>query len=333
MHLREPATRTLADVSQDWKSHDRTWTSDACVLKVDFNKPHNVAPVLALGDHDIDLDDEAVAQLCTFYKIPSAYFGRITPRERHFVMNSRMDYAEGEVTVSYNDTGLTSVRKPTQPRLDIEEFIRIAHRIYPASSRVLDAWVTPEDLRLDVLSALPVIGARGAVYGGLRLAQNRKQNLAPTVTPILFHQDTTTVIQIPDPTLRIDARGVSFDKIGERLAAEALRADARVSQDAEHLLRLDTVQLGGDGITRLHRLASDHKLPVRPLADITAALSRNDEPTLFDLVLAIANGANAPKLRDPHKVTTRTRLQSIAGAIVVDEAERCSQCYALVEAA
>ncbi|MET7363322.1 hypothetical protein ABZS76_33460 [Streptomyces sp. NPDC005562] len=330
MHLREPATRTLADLDQEWKSHDRTWTSDACVPEVDFQKPPNVAPVLSLGDHEINLDDEAVDQLCAFYAIPTAYFGRITPREKHFVMNARIDHAEGEVTIAYNGTGVTGVRKPSQPRLDVEEFVRIAHRLYPASSTVLDAWVTPEDLRLDILDGTSL---DGGLKGGVRLAQNRKQNLAPTVSPILFHEPTTTVLQIPDLSLRIDARGVAVEKIAERLAAEALRADARLSNDAAHLLKLQETSITGDRITRLHRVASEHSLPVRPLADITVTLSRADDPTLFDLAIAIANTANAPKLQDPGKRSVRARLQGIAGAIVTDEAERCASCHALVTAA
>ncbi|MEU6362230.1 hypothetical protein [Streptomyces albidoflavus] len=331
MHLREPATRTLADLDQEWKFRDRTWTSDACVPEADFNKLPNVAPTLSLGDHAISLDDDAVAQLCAFYGIPTAYFGRITPAERHYAMNARIDHADGEVTITYNSTGITDVRKPSKPRLDPEEFIRIAHRLFTARSTVLDAWVSPDELRLDILDN--TLALEGDLHGGLRFTQNRKNNLAPTVNPILFHEPTTTVIHIPDPSLRIDARGVTPEKIAERLAAEALRAEARIPSDADHLTRLANTPISGDRTTRLHRLAAEHNLPVRPLADITIALSRQEAPTLLDLVLAIANAANAPKLRDPGKRTVRTRLQEIAGAIVVDEAERCDRCYALVEAA
>lgn len=333
MFLREPATRTLADVYADWKSHDRSWNTDACVPTVDFDKEVGVVPTISLGDHQINLDEEAISQLCSFYEIPRAFFGRLTNAEKHYVMNSRIEHTAGEVTIEYNDLGITTVRKPSQPRLDVEQFARIAHRIFPSGATVLDDWFTPDDLRLDVINPLPTIGVEGPVYAGIRFAQNRKQNLAPTVNPILFHQDTTTVIQIPDWSLKIDARGVSIEKIAERLEAEALRADARLDSDIRHLLSLQRTSIAGDRITRLHRVAAEHGLPVRPLADVTVALSRTDEPTMFDLVLAIANAANAPKLiGDPAKLTTRTKLQAIAGAIVTDEAERCEACHALVAA-
>jgi hypothetical protein len=329
MHLREPSTTTLADLDFAWKNRDREWTSDASVPAVNFAKEAQYEPTLLLGDHEISLDDKAIELLCAFYQVPTAYFRRITPEERHFAMNARMDHALGEVTITYNDLGVTDVRKPTKPRLEAEEFVRIAHRLYPASSTVLDAWVTADELRLDVISR----HVEDGIWGGLRFGQNRKQNLAPTVTPLLFHEDTTTVIEIPDPSLKIDARGVSVDKIGERLAAEALRADARLYKDAEHLLSLANSSIVGDRIIRLHRIAAEHKMPVRPLADITVALSRNDQPTLLDMVLAIANTANAPKLlQDPDKRKLRTTLQAIAGAVVVDEAERCQSCHALVAA-
>lgn len=333
MHLREPATRTLGDVFTDWRSHDRSWNSDACVPEVDFQKETGVEPTISLGDHKISLDEEAIEQLCAFYAIPRAFFGRLTNHEKHFVMNSRIQHTGGEVTIDYNDKGITGVRKPSQPRLDVEQFVRIAHRIFPSHATVLDDWVTPDDLRLDVIDPLPTMGLAGPVYSGIRFAQNRKQNLAPTVNPILFHAETTTVIQIPDWSLKIDARGVSIEKIAERLEAEALRAEARLTRDVSHLLDLQRTPIGGDRITRLHRVASEHNLPVRPLADVTVELSRSDEPTMLDLVLAIANAANAPKLQVATKITTRTKLQAIAGAVVTDEAERCSNCAAVLAAA
>lgn len=330
MHLREPSTTTLADLDLAWKNRDREWTSDASAPRVEFPDSVQYEPKLLLGDHEITLDEQAISLLCAFYQVPTAYFRRITPEERHFVMNARMDHAEGEVTITYNDLGVTDVRKPTKPRLEAEEFVRIAHRLYPATATVLDAWVTADELHLDVLHRAVEDGVRG----GLRFRQNRKQNLAPTVAPILFHEDTTTVIEIPDPSLKIDARGVSVEKIGERLAAEALRADARLHMDAQHLLRLANTSIAGDRITRLYRVAAEHKLPVRPLADMTAVLSRQGEPTLLDLALVIGNTANAPKiLQDPDKRKLRATLQHIAGAVVIDESERCSSCHAIVAAA
>ncbi|MCX4799676.1 hypothetical protein OG497_38115 [Streptomyces sp. NBC_01242] len=333
MHLRpESDPRTLADVAADWKSHDRSWNSDACVPEVDFNKEIGVEPTISLGDHKISLDEEATDRLCSFYEIPRAFFNRLTRAEQHFVMNSRIDHADGEVTVEYNRRGITDVRKPTQPRLEVEQFVRIAHRIFPPNATVLDDWFTADDLRLDVINPLPNVEDEDLVYGGLRFAQNRKSNLAPTVSPILFHLDTTTVIEVPDASLKIDARKVSIEKIAERLEAEALRADARTTKDAEHLLNLQRVSIGGDRITRLHRVAAEYNLPVRPLADVTVSLSRTDEPTMLDLVLAIANAANSPKLQDASKRTARTKLQSIAGAVLTDESARCASCAAVLAA-
>jgi hypothetical protein len=330
MHIREIPTTTLRDLDASWKNRDREWTSDACVPEADFTYENHEMPGLLLGDHRISLDEAAIALLCAFYQIPTAYFRRITPAEQHYVMNARMDHALGEVTITYNNQGVTDVRKPTKPRLEAEEFIRIAHRLYAGGSTVLDAWVTPDELRLDVLDRM----VENGIMGGLRFGQNRKQNLAPTVAPILYHLESSTVIEIPDHSLKIDARGVSVDRIGERLAAEALRADARLPSDAEHLLALRNVSIAGDRIMRLHRVAAEHQLPIRPLADITVALSRNNEPTLFDLALAIGNTANSPKIADdPDKRKLRATLQAIAGAVVVDEAERCDSCHALVAAA
>ncbi len=329
MHIIEAPTTRLADLDETWKSRDREWTSDACTPTVDFPRDGRTEPTILLGDHEITLDDRAIAMLCAFYQIPTAYFRRITPEERHYVMNMRMNNALGEVTITYNNLGLTDVRKPTKPRLEAEEFVRIAHRLYRPSALVLESWITADDLRLDVLDR----ELEDGIWGGLRFSQNRKQNLAPTVAPLLWDERTTTTIEIPDPSLKVDARGVSIDKIAERLGAEALRADARLAKDAQHLADLGRTSIAGDRIMRLHRVAAEHGLPVRSLADITVTLSRNDEPTMLDLALAIGNAANNPKIaKDPSRRAVRTRLQSIAGAVVADEAERCASCHALVAA-
>lgn len=331
MHLRAPATTTLDDVAKDWSTMDRTWNSDACVPEADFT-PGSADPTLRLGDHTLRLDEGAIARLCAFYGIPAAFFRRLTAREQHYVMNSRISHAEGEVTITYDQVGLVDIHRPTQPRLDPGHFLQAARRLYPAAATVLDYWVDADDLRLDVLSPHPL---EHGLRGGLRLAQNRKQNLAPTVAPLLFHEETTSVIHITDPSLKIDARreGQSPERLAQVLTSQALRADARLSADASALVDLDHVSIAEDRLTRLQRAAEEHGLPVRPLAGISAALAAEDKATLLTLVLAIANAANGPKLAASGQRAARTRLQTIAGALVIDHAERCPACHALIPAA
>lgn len=326
MHLMKPPERTLGDLATEWNTAHRVWNSDACQAEVNFlDDPEK--PILKLGDYPVPLDEVSIAQLCAFYGIPSAFFGRLTRAEKHYLLNSRINYASGEVTVSYWHTGLIDIRKPGQPRLSAMHFIEAAEAVVPPQAKVLDAWCTADDLRIDILGVMP---AEDGVVGGLRLMQNRKQNLAPQVAPLLYHQETTSILHITDYSLKIDARGLDADKIAELFSAEVLRADARLTHDIHALHSLRTAPVSPE---RLQRVAEEQGVPVRALAGIAAAMSATDEPTLFDLALAIANAANNPKLADPVHRGGRTKLQTIAGHIVTDHSERCDSCQALMAAA
>lgn len=328
MYERLPATTTLDELAEEWVSLDRSWTSDACVPEVDYTYAEHEQPVIKLGDHVINLDDDATDRLCGFYKIPTAFFGRITPDERDFVMKHRIAHTVGEVTITYNRHGITDVRKPSQSRLDPEQFIEQASRLLPGAT-VLDAWANADDLRIDLVNETALHG----VQAGLRISQNRKQNLAPVVAPLLHHQATTSILHIPDPSLKIEVRNLDSERVTQMLYSEGLRATARFRSDAEALLALQHVSIAEDGIQRLHRVADEHGLPVRQLAELTSVVAGHTEPTLFDLTIAIANIANSPKLADHSKRGARTKLQAVAGAIVVDHAERCASCHAVVPTA
>ena len=325
MHTRVIETKTLEEISRRWTIHYRTWNSDASAPRVDFTREEAETPLLLLGDHEIPLSEDTTARVCTFYGIPTAFFKRLLREEQHYILNSRMDYAVGEVSIAYNSRGLVDIRKPSQSRLESEHVLQAIHQAMSRHSEVIEAVWSPDALHLDVLQPT----ASDGIQCGLRFTQNRKANLAPTVRPLLFHTDSTSLLEIPDASLRIDARNQSAERIAELLGAEAQRAAARLQHDADAFRDLANTTIDGDRITRLHRVAEEHNLPVRPLADITAALSRADTPTLQHLALAIANAANASALADPHKRALRGRLQAVAGAVVTDHAARCSKCYAL----
>lgn len=327
MYERPEPTATLADIAPGWQSDDRTWTSDACTPNVDLTDYGR--QVLHLGDHPLLLDDQALAQLCAFYAIPTAFFGRLTSEERHYLMNSRIAHADGEITITYNRHGVTDIRKPSQARLDPQDFIHIARQLTPDHTLALDHWHTADDVRLDLLTH-PELAP--GIDGGIRLAQNRKNNLAPTVAPLLYHCETTAIIQIPDASLRIDSRNQPADKIIHLLQGEALRAQARLSHDAKALRALFAEPLDNE-VTRLQRVADEHGIPVRSLADVSMGLAAEETPTLATLALAIAGAANNPKLAPHNKRGARTKLQTIAGAVVSDHAQRCTACQALIPAA
>ncbi|GAA1979008.1 hypothetical protein [Kitasatospora viridis] len=325
---------TLAELATKWTSRTRSWTSDACTPEVDLLREGSERPTISLGDHTIPLSEHGTDQLCAFYKIPKAFFHRLTRHEQHTLLNSRIHNTLGEVTITYTDKGgLAEVLRPAQPRLAPEQFVQAALAVLPPDSVVIDSWSTTADLRLDVLqphSATP--GPDGHhISAGLRLGQNRAQNLAPWAAPLLHHSNGT-VLQIPDPALKIEARGASGDTLAELLAADAQRALARTENDQFALLDLARQSIAGDRITLLNRIAAEQKIPARSMAGISTHLSRLTAPSKYDLVLAIADAANAANLIGTNHRGVRTRLQTIGGQLVAHHAERCSHCHAALAA-
>lgn len=319
-----PATPlTLADLADAWTVRHRTWTGDACVLTVSLAKG---APTVSFGTQELPLDPDGTKALVAFYGVPVAFFDRLTPEERHYLLNSRIDHTPGEISLTYTGRRLIDALKPSQPRLEPAQFAAAAMAALPGDSKILECWNTPADLRIDALSP---DGDPDGTQRGIRLGQNRKQNLAPWTAPILHNAKARALIHIPDPSLKIDARGADPQRIFELLSADVLRAWARTPHDMQALHDLSYEDVTEHRITRLHRLGAEHNIPARCLPRMDAALSRLDRPSAYDLALTIAAAAADEDIPQPG---LRLRLQTAAGRLVTDHAQRCSSCHALIAA-
>lgn len=325
---------TLNDVAEKWKYTTRSWTTDACVPTVQILPPAEdpeAHPVVLLGDLPVPLDEHGVDQLLNFYQIPLAFFHRLTREEQDFILNSRIDYAEGEITLNYTGRGIVEALKPTQPRLHPMNFIEAALDLVNGSAQVPEHWSTTADLRLDILNPLATAPAPdgGLLTAGVRFGQNRKANLAPWAAPIVQHS-SGAVFQIPDPALKIEARRKPVEVIASLLAADGKRAMARSENDLATIYDLRNQSIASNRITILNRIGEEQNIPARPLAEVTTRLARIEHPTMYDLSLAIATSANSDALVGESGRSMRTRLQGISGRLVAEHAQRCGNCHARV---
>lgn len=324
-------TTTLNDVAADWRLTARSWTSDACVPTVRIiptEEEPEAHPAILLGDHPVPLDEHGTDQLLNFYKIPLSFFHRLSRAEQEFILNSRIDHAEGEITVNYSRHGVVEALKPSQPRLHPMDFVDAALKIVNGDAPVAQYWSTNADLRLDVINPLATADAPdgGTFTAGVRYGQNRKANTAPWVAPIMQHS-SGAIFQIPDPALKIEARKASAERIAERLCAEGIRAMARADNDLAAVTDLARVSIATDRITILNRVGSEQNIPARPLAMATAQLARLDSPSMYDLALSIAQAAQMSTTLGEN---VRMRLQAVSGLLVAQHAERCGNCHALI---
>lgn len=331
---------TLAELATEWDSLNRVWNSDACVPEARF--PHEDGDdrpdALLLGDLAVPLDDHGLDHVLIFYKIPNAFFRRQKAALQETLLNACIDAASDEVSITYNSRGIVEVLKPSQPRLHPLQFIEAARQAVPADARVIGYWLNAQDIRLDVVDPTRsrsiksnTLKPGSTLTPGVRFGQNRKQNLAPWVAPILQHS-SGAVLQIHDPSLRIEARRKTAETIAHLMTAEAVRAIERTDHDLDALVDLAGVDISANRITVLNRFGAEHKLPARPMAQLTTRFSRMSNTSMYDLALAVAEAAEADTLIGENNRNTRTRLQDAAGRIVADHAERCNRCFAAIAA-
>jgi hypothetical protein len=336
MHLRELPNITLEELAQTVDLDYRTWSGPL----------HNVSPhlqerepFLALGNREIRLSKPSTgtAVLAHFVGIPIKFYERLQPDEQQFILDSRIQHADEEnITVGYRegDDGVIEVLKENQQRVPASEIVQVASRAIDPQATVVDYWSRPDSFRLDVV--VPEGFDRGVggdpqvgdiTRGGVRLGQDRKNNLAPWVQPYLYRLVCTNGMEVPDAGLRVDARNNDVPTLLRLLEGEVVRAFRRVEHDIEAFYDLRSRPLPADMSGHMRRIAQENGLPARralQLQGMLPSITEDGAPTEFDLVNLLTNQANDPSLLSQEG--PRRQLQTIGGRLVNDHSVRCTAC-------
>lgn len=296
---------------------------------------------IRLGEHEVPFTRAGMQVLAQHYEIPYKFLERITPTEQQFILDNRIQrYEDHHVVVRYTEKGVSEAYIPRDSRIDpytIPE--RLMERVMDSDSLVVEWWNNPDEFRLDVIVPEDYdkyIGGDRKVgdltHGGLRIGQNRKQNLAPWVQPYLYRLACTNGMEVPDYGLKVDARGASAEDIVQMLMGEAKLAMDRVTDDIRHFYDLRTVKAADDRTGLLRRIAREQGVSDRTIGhledSLPDALLAEEEVTLFHLVNHVTNQANDPLLRSNHNV--RRTLERAGGAWVNDHAQRCDRCHSIL---
>lgn len=327
--LRPITDATLETVLEEW--HRSTSSANVDIDKVDVDLEAD-QPTIRFGEHEVPSTERGLEALARYLGMPARYVLRVPPDEQQFMFSRRLDRSEeGRVVVEYTSAGIESVIKGGKTTIRPAEIVSKVAEYLPLESPVRDYWCTPADLRLDAYVPDdwdgPHVGGDLKVgditRGGVRVVQNRKQNLAPGAQTFLYRTVCTNGMEVVNRSLRVDARGKDEHEVLAELGFIVHQAFDAVESTIKHFYDMRTDKIAQDRTGVFRRVALDTGLSERVVGRMENVLaSMGDEPSMFDFANLITNQANA------HPTTAAARsMQQAGGSLVVDHSARCKTCH------
>ncbi len=336
MYLRDLPGTTLEDVRNQFDQHLIQWGGASHQVEP---KLEDEVPTIRFGEHEVFVGKEGLGSVATFFDIPPKFLARLDPDQQQYIVRTQIERSDKELTVYFNDDmGVTEVRKAGEVRIMPHRLVDSLLTTFPSHSPIVDSWVDHNELRIDVIfpedHELGTQGdlARGDISrGGLRITQDRKLNGAPALEKLVWRLVCTNGMELPDASLKVEARGNTEREIHALFEAEIARAVDALEQEIQHFYSLREESVGSDPTGALRRAALEQNLPLRTvgnLEDLVPALvteANGGDITMFDVVNLMTNQANNPSI--DVRSSTRRNLQRAGGNIVTEHAERCSTCH------
>lgn len=333
MFLREPPTTTLEEVrnSMDSTVVDST---DLPMNEVRFNLTQD-QPSIVLGDiAEVPSTLDGLKAFGDWVDIPGKFMERIDPELQQHILSHMIHREGGVARVFYTDEGVQEVREPQIKLIRPQQLVDIAMKVTDPKALALEHWVTKDQFWLDVI--VPEGFDRGVggdpqvgdiTRGGIRIIQDRKKNLAPSVSELLYRLWCTNGYEIDDASLKVDARGNTVEEVLAEFEAVADRAFRRVEKSIQHLYDMRTQRVENPE-REIIRMAEEAHLPSRTVLTLAERVpaQETEEFTTFDLVNLISNQANDPSLIN--KSGARRKLQQTGGELITIHVERCGHCRA-----
>lgn len=338
MYMRNLSGTTLEDLHIRLDRRHITWGGGAHQVTALLDREDKT---IQFGEHEVPATGASLDALAKFFGIPGKFFERITPEEQNFLLNRRMEHTGGELTLIYDqDEGIKEVRKPGQVVVEPVRLVDAAMRVLPGDSLIIEDWLTGDDFRFDTIvpegferyiGGDPQVG--DITRGGVRIGQDRKNNTAPWVQGYTYRLACTNGMEIPDHSIKVDARHLDARQIENAFEAEIRRAVDRLESDIQAYYDLRNTEVGGDPTGAVRRIGRERGLPARTLGrleDMVPAMvsEAGGNPTMFDVVNLITNLANDPSLNV--QSTTVRGLQTAGGAVVHEHSTRCGTCHSRI---
>lgn len=345
MFLREMSGDTVSDVATKLNRSDRTWSGVGFEIKPHLDED---VPFLALATpgsstQHVTVDPEGIKQLSVLLRLPSKTmldFGNEDPELLQMVFERRLSRHPEPVTIRYGDTGIYEAYKSGVLRVEAPRLVEIISRVIAPNAPVVEWDNNSDAFYMDVVVPeghdFGVGGDRAEgdiTTGGLTIGLNRKNNLAPTVSRMMYRLACTNGYESRDDGLRIDARGASVDQVlaeFERIAREAF---AGVEAEIAAFYATRDERIEGDVTQAVLRIAEERGLPDRTSRRMAIRVPEmmneievrgGDGATMFDVINLMTNLANDPAMAGSR--TRRRTLYRAGGGLISEHHARCSQC-------
>lgn len=331
MLVKELPTTTLSELREDvagrrYKSHD----VDLSDIKFDLERPEEG---FDLGGHaQVPLIRTGIDALSDWVDMPPKFLQRQDPDIQQYLLRTLLDRKGGVANVFYGDkVGITEIHKTGQGVIFPEQLVDVAARVISGDALVPASWSNSREFRLDVV--VPDSFERGIggdaksgdlTKGGIRISQDRKKNLAPSVSEFLYRLVCTNGIEVLDHQLKVDARGNTVPEVLAEFEAIADRAFRRVERSINSFydLRNQPIENPDREILRVaHEEGISDKIAVE-LAETAYVLEQDGQATVFDIVNHITNLANDDEMKDG----PARKLQQTGGVLVSEHIQRCAHC-------
>lgn len=350
MYLRDTDFETLEEVYTKVIDRRRTWSGSSTkpVIRLADGTEEQDTPnhepgmsrigTIHLEDHEVPANARSLQALAQFYDVPFKFLERVPNDEKQFILDHRIQRSEDvPLVVKYTDSGISEAYRGGRVRVRVQDLVEKVMDVFDPDSKVIEWFNTPEEFRLDVIVPEDhdrYIGGDRKVgdltHGGVRVGQNRKQNLAPWMQTLMFRLACTNGMEVPDYGLRIDARHADEEEILSMFRSEVSRALDRVESDIKHFYDLRSIPVEDDPTGLFRRMTRELGLPDRIIGRMENTLAdeflAEEQMTMFHLVNHVTNQANDPNIR--HKYNPRRALEQAGGQMIADHAARCDKCHA-----
>lgn len=328
--IRPISDQTLADVLEAWSQSNSY--ANVHVDKVNMHL-EDEEPTIEFGEHTVPATEQGIEAIARFLGMPVRYVLDVPADEQQFMFEHRIQrHGDERLVVEFTSAGIESAVKSGKT---IIRPYAIAEKVadwMPIESPVRDFWATPSDLRLDTYLPVdwdgPGIGGDPQVgditHGGIRVFQNRKQNLAPGVRTFMYRLVCTNGMEIlHEGASKIDARGKDDVEVVEELGFAIRATMDLLESDIRHFYDMRSQRIDDDRTGVFRRVAQDAGISDRAISRMEDRIAVvGSEPTMFDFANLITNAANA----DPTSNMARS-LQRAGGSLVADHTARCPECH------
>lgn len=336
MYLRDIEPLTLTQLKDKLDIGGETVTVSPGEVKLDSTR--GVIEVLPDGvarrqARQIPLTVESVEAIANHIGVPTAFHKRLPTDLRDTLFNELFVREHNQALVRLTETEILYMREPSSKIIDPRRFVDVAAKVVSPEGQVIDFKNAKDFFGFDVVVPEGFDRGQGGdrkvgdiTRGGVRFGQDTKQGLAPWVQRYMYRLVCTNGMEVPDTTLKIDARGESIEDVINELEQMAQLAFAKVEEDLVHFYALRE-QVVDQPERMMARLARERNLSDRirlQLVDAVPMIVQPGQPvTMFDLVNLATNQANNPEHR---QAGIRRQLERFGGSVSDHVAQRCITC-------